>query len=185
MNAKASFKRAMIGAASLLCGVCGSLTAQPLADSVDRAIAHVPPLRVDRPDWQSLDAAQIVATFSGYGLNVDEDYEPYPGVRIKARFRGGCPPSEAFERNGHWKKTMCARARRFYSGSWSTEKFRGGGERICVEAPDYPRLCRSVWPLSDQRVIMAGEVYGESQDDPSAYNLYRLTVLKNETAPRR
>jgi len=136
--------------------------------------SHLPPLKLDRPNWLPMTGPQIVEAFAGRMIGVDRRYEPYPGVRVNVVFIGGCPPGESFDRNGGWSKSVCFRALRTYKGKWWTEKFRGG-ERLCVEASDFPKLCRFVWYVSSERVIMAADSlnHDEPQDDPITFSPYR------------
>lgn len=139
---------------------------------------HVPPLRLDAPRWPPLTGGQIVALFSNRILDVDESYEPFPGVRIEILEVGGCWPKEIFLADGRWQRFECQRGSRTFEGHWTTDKFRGG-ERLCVEATDLPRRCRFVWQgLSADRVFMgvAGVTRAsDTWDDPAAYAPYRLT----------
>jgi hypothetical protein len=150
----------------------------PLA--ADTTISRLPPFKLDRPDWLPLTPQQIAGALAGRALLVDEDYQPFPGVKIKTFWMGGCPPREAFSSNGDWSRYVCQRGPHIYTGRWKTEKFRGG-DRLCVEAPDFPKLCRFVWrEASDNRVIMAADpiFLNEHQDDPRTFNPYRLVATK-------
>jgi len=141
---------------------------------------QVPPLRIDRPDWRPMTTQQIIAVFAGRALLIDEDYRPYPEVRVSIFFRGGCPPREKFAADGVWARYECRRAFTSYSGRWETEKFRGG-ERLCVSAPDFSKLCRFVWGgAASDRVFMAADPIspGESMDDLRTFNPYRLVIDK-------
>jgi hypothetical protein len=140
--------------------------------------SHVPPLRLDAPRWLPLTGAQIVALFSDRTLNVDESYEPFPGVKVEIFEIGGCWPRETFFAHGRWQRFECQRGPRTFEGHWTTDKFRGG-ERLCVQATGLPRRCRFVWrDASADRVFMgvAGATRAsDSWDDPAAYTPYRLT----------
>ncbi|MDF7774334.1 hypothetical protein P1X14_03665 [Sphingomonas sp. AOB5] len=141
--------------------------------AAQNASQHKPPLKLDRPGWLPLTGPQIMQTFADRMLILDEAFEPYPGVRVVTFGMGGCPPTETFSANGGWTRFECRRGPHTYQGSWTTEKFRGG-ERLCVQAPDFPRLCRFVWAgIAGDRIIMGAN--REHQDDPQTYNPYRLT----------
>lgn len=139
---------------------------------------QVPPLKLDQPDWRPMTGPEISAAFRGRVLNVDEAYQPYPKVRVKTFWMGGCPPREYFAANGVWTRSECHRALKSYSGRWETERFRGG-ERLCVAATDFPKLCRVVWlgAASDQVFMAADKTFWEEpMDDPITFNPYRLVV---------
>ena len=139
---------------------------------------HVPPLRLDAPRWLPLTGTQIVALFSDRVLEVEENYEPSPGVKVEMVEVGGCWPQEKFFADGRWQRVECQRGARTFEGHWGTDKFRGG-ERLCVEAADFPKRCRFVWEgASADRVFMgvAGVTRAsDSWDDPASYAAYRLT----------
>lgn len=140
----------------------------------------MPPLKLDQPDWQPMTGQQISAAFTGRVLTLDDTYRPSPMIRVKTFWRGGCPPSEQFAPNGVWTRYECQRAPKVYSGRWETERFRGG-ERLCVAAPDFPRLCRFVWlGASSGRIFMAadGLFWDEPMDDPRTFNPYRLVAAR-------
>lgn len=160
------------------------LLAAPIANAQSAssvaANPHSPPLKLDLPRWLPLTAAQIVRAFAGRTLVVDEDFQPYPGVRVVTFRMGGCPPSETFSADGVWTRYECLRGPRTYTGHWTTEKFRGG-ERLCVQAPDFIKSCRFVWQGSaGDRFIMAADhrASRQDQDDPHIFNPYRLLAPK-------
>ncbi|AUW58068.1 hypothetical protein C1T17_08055 [Sphingobium sp. SCG-1] len=139
---------------------------------------EIPPLKLDQPNWRPMTGQQISAAFRGRALYVDEAYRPYPNVKVKTFWMGGCPPSEHFAANGVWTRSECHRARKSYFGRWETERFRGG-ERLCVEAPNFPKLCRFVWlGAAGDRVFMAADklFWEEPMDDPRTFNPYLLVV---------
>lgn len=139
---------------------------------------RVPSLRLDEPDWQPMTGEQINTALRERTLIVDETYRPYPDVRVKIFWMGGCPPREHFGANGIWSRYECQRGPRLYSGRWETERFRGG-ERLCVAASDFPKLCRFVWlGAKPNNVFMAASrmAWEEPMDDPRTFNPYRLVV---------
>jgi hypothetical protein len=150
-------------------------TNSPPISSADRS----PALRLAQPRWLPLSGQQIKVLFEDRALAIDEGYEPYPGAKIEMLEAGGCWPAERFLASGQWQRFECQRGPRRITGHWYTEKFRGG-ERLCVEAPDFVKRCRFVWQGADaNRVIMpyAGIRPSNSWDDPTWYNPYILARL--------
>jgi len=148
-------------------------------------VSRIPPLRLDRPRWLPMTGPQIVARFRDRTLVVNENYQPLPGVRVETYWVGGCPPSETFSANGGWTRSMCQRMAKVYEGKWTTEPLRGA-ERLCVEAPDFPKLCRFVWEgKSREEVFMAADWGGGSEEDARIFNPYRLIALAGPLPPRR
>jgi hypothetical protein len=156
----------------------GEITAaaQSMASPSVQRDSRVPPLKLAQPWWLPLTGLQIVALLHDHTLRVDEDYRPVAGVRVETYSDGACPTSETFASNGAWSRFVCHRGARTYRGTWAAEKFRGG-ERLCVEAPDFPKLCRFVWQGASRNEVFtaADPARGESQDDPSRFNSYRMT----------
>jgi len=168
-----------ISAASIV----GQAVALEPAKSIPPASAdRTPALRLAQPHWLPLTAEQIRALFADRGLAMDEGYQPLPGAKIEMIEIGGCWPSEIYFADGQWQRHMCSRGPREFAGRWYTEKFRGG-ERLCVEASDFPKRCRFVW-LGDapNRVIMAYAGLGASGtwEDPAWFNPYILTKLSSQ-----
>lgn len=136
---------------------------------------HTLPLRLAQPQWRPLTGQQITALISDRTIVIDTTYEPYPGAKVNAMFRGGCPPYETFFADGRWQMGMCQRAYRVYEGRWITEAFRGG-ERLCVDAIDRPKECRFVWQGSTaDQIVMALATRAEVNELNEDYSPYRLT----------
>lgn len=153
---------------------------QSVRSSVGTTGGQTPPLKLGQPRWLPLTARQITALFSEHTLIVNENYQPFPRTKVETFWIGGCPPREEFSLKRSWTRYECQRVPRVYKGAWTTERFRGG-ERLCVEAPDFPKLCRFVWQdASQEEVIMAADWTraGQSQDDPHTFNPYRLVPSK-------
>jgi len=166
---------------SALAGVGQAIAAEP-AQSDAPAVSPVdrkPPLRLAAPRWPPLTGQQIKVLFGNRTLNMDEGYEPFPGVKVQMVEFGGCWPQERFLADGQWQRSECQRAARTFAGRWHTEPFRGG-ERLCVEAPGFEKRCRFVWQGdSANRVIMSYARFRspESLEDPDWYNPYLLSSL--------
>ncbi len=142
--------------------------------------SRVPSLKLDQPTWLPLTGDQIREAVSGRVLQHDIDYRPFPGVKVKSIFLGGCPPQETFSSDGGWTREACFRVATVFSGRWTTEKFRGG-ERLCVEAPKFKRLCRFVWKgAAENQFFMAADspLLEEQQGDPRTFNSYRLVAIR-------
>jgi hypothetical protein len=159
----------------LLVGFGSAVAARPLVPHAATSEAvRATPLRLVRPSWFPLTGQQIRSLFSDRILVLDEDYQPAPGVKLQIDYFGACPPTETFFADGRWQLNECQRARRLFEGHWTTDTFRGG-ERLCVEALDYPKQCRGVWQgSSTYQIIMAPASPDLQNDDPERFNPYRL-----------
>lgn len=136
------------------------------------------PIRLDQPDWRALASSEIKRLFLNRALVVQADYEPAPGISVKVRYFGGCPPREQFSADGRWVMQECQRGQRRYQGHWQTERLKDD-DWLCVEADDFPKKCRLVWRgvLRDQ-VVMSPI---SPSDDPildGFFNPYRLIDVR-------
>jgi hypothetical protein len=166
-----SIPRALVATLMLLGGstvVWAEESAQP------PPALHGLTLRLTAPDWPPLTAEQISAIISDRTVIVENGYEPFPGTKVQYFYKGGCPPYETFYQDGRWEMGMCQRTYRVYQGRWSTEAFRGG-ERLCVEASDYPKQCRFVWQGSAASQIVMPLSLGRSDEANDVYSPYRLS----------
>lgn len=158
-------------ALSFVCGGQMSVAAEP---ALTGPIFHSPPLRLAEPRWLPLTGQEIKSLISDHTIVIDEGYEPYPGTGVVVSYVGACPPYETFSADGRWQMGRCERAYRVFNGRWTTEPFRGG-ERLCVEASDFPKQCRFVWQgaSADQIVMPRGSPAQDVQLN-SDYSPYRL-----------
>lgn len=135
---------------------------------------NVPAFRLSRPHWSSLTAAHIKALFSDSSLLIDEDYAPFPGMKVDIVYLGGCAPTETFYRDGRWRLGECQVIPRTYEGNWTIED-NGSSASLCVAASDRPKECRVVWQgASTSSVIMTIKPDVRSTALNTRYNPYRI-----------
>ena len=115
----------------------GPQTEMPVPDLPEEYRVTDPPVRLTRPNWAFLTGQEIEALFSDTALIIDIEYEVAPGIKPTILLEGGCPPVESFSADGCWTKAVCHRVMRVFEGRWTTESV-GGGDRLCVEACDFP-----------------------------------------------
>jgi len=151
-----SIPRALVATLMLIGGSTVVLAEEPAQPP---PALHGLTLRLTAPDWPPLTAEQLSALIS--------DQTAISEVGLW----GGCPTQETFYPDGRWEMGMCQRTYRVYQGRWRKEAFRGG-ERLCVEASDYPKQCRFVWQGSAASQIVMPFSLGRSDD---VFIRYRLS----------
>lgn len=81
------------------------------------------------PGYRKLKSAEIAAVLRGRSINLGTSDQPHTGRRY-----------ENFAPAGEWQAYTEARGPLVEAGKWASL-----GDKLCVEIPEKPALCRFVW----------------------------------------